>query len=91
VKHAEIDHVNIKLRRDGDELVIEVKDGGRGFDAQKVATDESQRGRGLSMARQRLNLFGGHMEIESAPGAGTQIVITTPLPGLSERASGGRS
>jgi signal transduction histidine kinase len=72
------------MRRVGDCLEVEVQDDGRGFDAQQDATE----GRGLPMARQRLGLFGGNIEVESAPDAGTRVLITVPLPANAEDGSG---
>jgi signal transduction histidine kinase len=36
-------------------------------------------GLGLVSIRDRLSFFGGHMDIDSAPGKGTVVNITVPL------------
>lgn len=47
-----------------------------------MANKEAQangRGFGLFSVRERLDLFGGHMQVESAPGKGTQVTVDVPL------------
>jgi PAS domain S-box-containing protein len=77
VKHANGTQIEITLTRDNGNLRVEVTDDGRGFDARQLQT--TKEGNGLTMARQRLGLFGGNMDIDSAPEAGTRVVILVPL------------
>jgi len=73
VKHAEAEHAWV-LTRDGDGVVeIEVRDDGKGFDPALGP------GRGLLGMRERVEMLGGAIEIDSRPGAGTKISSTLPL------------
>ncbi len=81
VKHAGVECVRVTLRQAEDEYQIDVVDQGAGFDPQQILTSEGTRdGRGLVSAQQRLQLTGGRLEIESAPGQGTRATIYTPAP-----------
>jgi signal transduction histidine kinase len=64
---------------DGDVRVV-VEDEGTGFDP--AALNRSD-GLGLPGVRERLELVGGRLEIESAPGEGTRVTITVPVGGGS--------
>ena len=82
VKHAGVDRVTIELQDVDDHLAIRVIDEGRGFDVEAAAARvEQDGGFGLFSVRERLNLIGGHMEIDSAPGAGTRITVHAPCEG----------
>jgi len=75
-KHARAKSLAIGLARDrdGDELRLEVRDDGRGFDPRSPV-----RGRfGLFTMRERAEACGGRLEIESAPGRGTRLCAIVP-------------
>ncbi len=81
VRHARAETVLIQMARDGARLAIEVEDDGRGFDPASVATPESSgRGLGLLGIRERVELLGGQVTIDSAPGQGTRLAVSVPLP-----------
>jgi len=70
----------LTLKKSAFELVI--VDDGRGFERQNGPADDSRRfsaGNGLGNMSRRLREFGGHCEIESAPGKGTKIILAVPL------------
>ena len=75
-KHAAASRVAIGL--EGDALVIE--DNGRGFDLMRLASGTT-RNFGLQFMRERAELIGGQLQIESRQGEGTRILLR--LPGLS--------
>ncbi|MCD6672310.1 MAG: type IV pili methyl-accepting chemotaxis transducer N-terminal domain-containing protein [Burkholderiaceae bacterium] len=54
---------------------FEVRDDGRGFDAQ-ASPGETQVG--LRIARERAQRIGGRVEVESAPDEGTRVILTLP-------------
>ena len=61
-------------------LWIEIEDDGSGFDPAAVRADtDTLRGVGLMGMRERMDLIGGTIEIDSAPDEGTRIRIDTPL------------
>ncbi len=85
VKHAGVNEASIEVRREHGQLRITVSDAGVGFDL--AATDPQKRpetGLGLFGVRERLEMGGGTMQIDSGPGKGTRVTVTTPLPEVAE-------
>jgi signal transduction histidine kinase len=69
-RHAEAATCRISIYRKDDQLMLEVDDDGRGFDA-----DTRRRGDGLANMEARVRALGGTFSIESAPGEGTTIRV----------------
>jgi PAS domain S-box-containing protein len=85
VKHGQIDRVSVELSvRVDDMLCITVADEGRGFDPSELIdrTNTGHVGWGLFRIRERLTLFGGRFDIESAPGRGTRVQLIAPRGGV---------
>jgi signal transduction histidine kinase len=81
VKHAATQQATVELHRRGNELVMRVSDQGRGFALEALPARTGQSGGfGLFSVRERLGLFGANLAVVSAPGAGTQVTVTMPLP-----------
>ncbi len=79
-KHAEADHIWIRLRLRGDVFVLEVEDDGVGFNVGAVDASYEQRGSlGMVNMRERAALVNGLHHIESAEGKGTKITVAVPL------------
>jgi two-component system, NarL family, sensor histidine kinase UhpB len=72
-RHSGAGRIDVKLRRRGVNVELEVADDGRGF-----AFDESEGGLGLAGMRERALLIGGALTIESRPGRGTTVRLTVP-------------
>ncbi|HET9834857.1 MAG TPA: GAF domain-containing protein, partial [Rhodanobacteraceae bacterium] len=81
VKHAGTNEARIELRRQEDMLDVCVLDEGKGFEPEQLRKKGPRKagGFGLTSARERLNLLGGDIEVDSAPGIGTAIVLHIPL------------
>jgi signal transduction histidine kinase len=70
----------MKFEQQNGNLNIEIQDDGIGFDLSQVEySAERQRGLGLAGMQERVGLLGGHIQILSNPGHGTQIVIDVPM------------
>jgi signal transduction histidine kinase len=69
--------VSLTVKRGVAEL--RVVDDGRGFLCEP-GISWSHNGEGLPGMRERAELLGGKLLVESAPGAGTRIVVTLPVP-----------
>jgi PAS domain S-box-containing protein len=79
VKHGDTDRATIAYGRDGNRVSLAVVDNGKGFDPLAVHTDGNGGGQfGLFSIRERVELRGGHVEINSAPGVGTWVSIILP-------------
>lgn len=76
VKHAGVDRASIRLFGDVEFLYLEVSDQGRGFDPNTV---QSGNGIGLMSFHERVRYLGGKVEINSALGHGTKILVTLPI------------
>ncbi len=80
VKHAQIPTATLSVGRRGDQIQIVVEDAGEGFDpAQLHGGGEGGQGFGLFSIRERLEMIGGSMEIDSAPGKGSRFTLLVPL------------
>ena len=73
-KHATAPRATVRVELAGNELRLHVEDDGRGFDPQGVGHD----GSGLRGMRDRVELFGGHIDIQSRPGRGARIAAAVP-------------
>jgi two-component system sensor histidine kinase UhpB len=67
-RHSGAKRVEVRLRRTGGGVLLEVSDDGRGF-----AFDESERGLGIGGMRERALLIGADLTIESRPDKGTTV------------------
>jgi signal transduction histidine kinase len=76
VKHASAHRVSITLVRKEGFAVVVVEDDGRGFEPGAVRAGAL----GFAGMRERLELVGGRLTVESSPGAGTTLVAEVPLP-----------
>jgi two-component system sensor histidine kinase UhpB len=80
LRHAGVERARVAVSRSGGTLGLRISDGGRGFDAHSALSGgEAATGSGLRGMRDRLELFGGQLEIVSAPGQGTLISAAIPL------------
>ena len=76
VKHADAHKVEISIAKNGEKMVVQVRDDGRGFLPEKA--DSRSKGFGLFSIKERLRHLGGHMSIDSGPGRGTVITLSAP-------------
>jgi signal transduction histidine kinase len=73
VKHAGAEQVFVRTRTANDAIDVEVRDDGSGFDSARSP------GRGLLGMRERVEMLGGTITIDSRPGQGTTVGTTLPL------------
>lgn len=79
-QHSRAKNSSIILKREDNELLIEIKDDGVGFDVSKInSIEESGRGRGVFSMKERIGLLGGTCGIESKPGQGTTVRGRVPI------------
>jgi PAS domain S-box-containing protein len=80
VKHAGDCLITVNLKREGSDIVAEVRDEGAGFEAQDLQEVVSfdQSGFGLFNVYERLLHEGGVLVLDSAPGRGTAAIIRVP-------------
>lgn len=74
-RHAQATRVEVILAEQDRELVLTVRDHGRGFEP---SDSRAPAGLGLGNMKERTELLGGHFEVQARPGAGTTIVARIP-------------
>jgi len=78
-KHSDAAEIRIGLKSDSDRFVLEVADNGCGFDVQKTLSRlDPLSGYGLASIRERAEIVGGSLAIDSSPGEGTSIKMILP-------------
>ena len=84
-KHSGASRARVTASRDAAAVRVLVRDEGRGFDPRASLTAEAgEAGVGLRGIRDRVELFGGSLRIDSAQGMGTTIAISVPLADSTE-------
>ncbi|MFI6421764.1 sensor histidine kinase [Streptomyces sp. NPDC050842] len=79
VRHASASRAEITLSFMGASVTLDVVDDGKGFDPGSVR-QSSEGGFGLPAMRSRAESLGGTFTVESAPGQGTAVAVSLPLP-----------
>jgi len=74
-RHAQATHLDVLLERRGDQFVTIIEDNGVGFDTE-AATKSGRLG--LFGMRERAEMLGGTLTIESYAGAGTTVLVEIP-------------
>jgi PAS domain S-box-containing protein len=75
IRHARATRVDVLLEQRDDKLIVIVEDNGVGFDPPAAM----QNGRlGLFGVRERAEMLGGRLVLESAAGAGTTLLVEVP-------------
>lgn len=74
-RHSNAKQADVALAQTGEQLQLEIRDEGTGFDPQAIADDRF----GVRGMRERARLFGGHADIKSTLGEGTRISVAIPI------------
>ncbi len=74
-KHAQATRVDVLIERREEKLVTIIEDDGVGFDTSQPVSENHL---GLFGIRERLDMFGGMLHLESAPGIGTTLFVEVP-------------
>jgi PAS domain S-box-containing protein len=75
VKHAKSTNASINLAREKGYILMEINDDGNGFDP-----NQPPKGQGLRNMRERIQMLGGELLVDSQPGTGTHITVRIKLP-----------
>ncbi len=80
LRHAGAKTVLVQISREGGTLSVDVEDDGAGFVPEDVATpSETGQGLGLLGMRERVEILGGTLALDSSPGEGTHVSIAVPI------------
>ncbi len=77
-KHADASGARVVLERRGERVAVRVEDDGRGFVDLEPPRSASVVGYGLFSIRERVELLGGELSVESAPGRGSVVTLVMP-------------
>ncbi|MCS6836237.1 MAG: ATP-binding protein [Anaerolineae bacterium] len=79
-KHAQAPLIDVRVSLNEQGVVVRIQDNGKGFDMNAVGQNYEGRGSfGMVNMQERAQLIGGRLEMRSAPGKGTLIVVNVPL------------
>jgi PAS domain S-box-containing protein len=90
-RHAQASRVEVTLQKLSDRICLKIHDDGKAFNVESVQRRRGGKHLGLLGMRERLEMIGGCLQIESARGQGTAILAQIPLnraqPGRNGQAS----
>jgi signal transduction histidine kinase len=75
IRHANPTCLNVLLQSNSTELVLEIDDNGTGIDSAQLGSSE---GFGLGNMRERAKQLGAELDIRTAPGGGTSVIVRLP-------------
>jgi two-component system sensor histidine kinase DegS len=76
-KHAQPNTVRVRMARDSSGWTLEVRDDGKGFEADEPPVG-GRRHFGLQFMRERAELIGARFDVRSSPDLGTAVRMTVP-------------
>jgi K+-sensing histidine kinase KdpD len=76
LRHAKPTVVSVTLRADPKTVALEIRDNGLGIDNSRL---ESEEGLGISNMRNRARKLNAELDIRTAPGRGTSVLVQLPL------------
>lgn len=81
-KYACAQQVFIEFTFEARQIILQISDNGQGFDLEGVLAGRLQDGRGLGLLgmRERAELLGGRLEVQTEVGRGTSVRVQLPLP-----------
>ena len=77
-RHAQASRVEVSIQKLPDGICMKIKDDGKSFQVERVLHAKGSKRLGLLGMRERLEMVGGHFEVESAPGKGTTVIAQIP-------------
>ena len=78
-RHAHASRVDVSIQKLPRAVGLTIKDNGKSFQVEHVLHAKTNKRLGLLGMRERVEMVGGRLRIESAPGAGTAIHVEIPL------------
>ena len=79
-KHAKATNISVVVERRAHSVIAIIEDDGCGFDVRTVLDTPQQDGKlGLHGMRERAELLGGRLQLESTPGSGSSVFVKIPV------------
>jgi len=80
IKHSYTNRIDVELHCDDHQVILEIRDEGKGFSISGNLVDYSSHGHyGLVGMKERAEAIGGSLEIDTEPEKGTTIRVVVPL------------
>ena len=86
-RHAQASRAEVTIQKLDGAICMKIKDNGKGFLAQRVLHAKKNKRLGLLGMRERLEMVGGNITIQSTPGKGTTVRAQIPFSSNSARGS----
>jgi two-component system, NarL family, sensor histidine kinase UhpB len=80
VRHAEASHVSIRAERRDGEIIVEIRDDGKGIETARQPDRQSW---GILGMHERARHFGGQLTVTGQAGIGTAVVLRLPVENTS--------
>jgi signal transduction histidine kinase len=77
IKHARASTISVQLNEDDDRVQLTIEDDGKGFE--KTKEYDRSKHHGLDNMRERAEIMGGKLTIESDADRGTLIIVEAPI------------
>ncbi len=78
-RHAKASLVRVSIRRVPGAIRMDIHDNGKSFHVSRILSGRSNKRLGLIGMRERVEMVGGHLAIESSPGEGTTVRADIPF------------
>jgi signal transduction histidine kinase len=88
-RHAQASRVEVNIQELPDCVCMNIRDNGKSFEVESVLHGKGSKRLGLLGMRERLEMVGGHFDVQSAPGKGTAITAKIPLDKAAKKIGGG--
>ncbi len=79
IKHSGADFIVIKIVVVEENIILYIKDNGKGFELDKIKSDPTNKGFGLRDIEERIKILKSNIHINSNPGVGTEVKMVVPL------------
>jgi two-component system sensor histidine kinase DegS len=78
-KYARGAQAAVRLARQGNQVILSIRDDGPGFDPHEVARRAGRSSWGLTSISERTEMIGARFNVASRPGHGTELTVVLPL------------
>ena len=79
LKHADASLFTVHIQVTSAQLILTMKDNGKGYDVDSMLQANSEAGNGLINLQNRAKVMDGILQMKSEPGKGTETTLTIPL------------
>jgi signal transduction histidine kinase len=85
VKHARATEVSIQVKRTADQVLLTIRDNGRGFTPGTSKSESDRGGFGVTGMAERARALGGEFTVQAAPGRGAVVSVRIQLQETSPK------